>query len=204
MTLETGKQERLTFLPFLFFFFFFAIGFIFSVWIPQSVIFSYCCCCHSLVSTLCNPMDCSMPGFPVLHYLPEFTQTHVHWVDDTIQPFHLPSSPSSPALNLTQHQFSLVNWLFSSGGQNIRALTSASVRPSNEYSGLILFGMDWFNLLAVQETLKSLLQHHSSKASVLLYSAFFMVQLSHQYMTTGKKTNKRSFDYTDLCWQSGK
>jgi len=76
---------------------------------------------------------------------------------------------------------------------------SFNISPSNKYSGLISFRMDWFDLLAVQGTLKSLLQHHSSKASVLQCSAFFMVQLSHPYMTTGKI---HSFDYTDLCWQS--
>ena len=80
--------------------------FIFSVWIPQSVTFSYCCCCSvtRLCPTLCNPMDCSMPGFPVLHCLPEFTQTHVHWVDDIIQPFYLLSSTSPASLSFTISQ----------------------------------------------------------------------------------------------------
>ena len=108
-------------------------------------------------------MDCSMPGLAVHHELLEFTQTHVHWVGDAIQPSHPLSSPSPPAFNLSQHQGLL-----------------------NEYSGLISFRIDWFDLLAVQETLKSLLQHHSSKASILRCSAFFIVQLSQPYMTTGK------------------
>ena len=76
---------------------------------------------------------------------------------------------------------------------------SYSISPSNEYSGLISFRMDWLDLLVVKGTLKSLLQHHSSKASILWCSAFFMFQLSHPYMTTGKTI---AFDYTGLCWQS--
>ena len=79
-----------------------------------------------------------------------------------------------------------VSQFFSSGGQSIRGSFTFSISPSNEYSGLISLRIDWFDLLAVQRTLKSLLQHHSSKASVLQYSAFFMVQFSHPYMTTGK------------------
>ena len=75
---------------------------------------------------------------------------------------------------------------------------SFNITPSNEHAGLISFRMDWLDLLAVQETLESLFQHHSSTASILRHSAFFMVQLSHPYITTGKK---HSFDYTDLCWQ---
>ena len=130
-------------------------------------------------------MDCSMPGFPVLHYLWEFAQTQVHWVGDAIQPSHPLLSPSPLAFNLPQHQ-GLSNetvlrirwskyWSF-----------SFNISPPNEYSGLISFRIDWLNLLAVQGTLKSLLQHHSSKASTLQCSAFFIVQLSHPYMTTGK------------------
>src|SRR5574341_187772 len=130
-------------------------------------------------------MNCSTPGLPVHHQLPESTQTHVHWVCDAIQPSHPLSSPSPPALNLSQHQ----------GLSNESALQirwpkywsfSFSISPSNEYSGLISFRMDRLDLLAVQGTLKSLLQHHSSKASILQSSAFFTVQLSHPYMTTGK------------------
>ena len=129
-------------------------------------------------------MDCSMPGFPVHHQLPENAQTHVHWVGDTIQPSHPLSSPSPPAFNLSQHQRSFpMSQFFPSGGQSFG---SFSISLSNEYSGLISFRMDWLDLLVVQGTLKSLLQHHSSKASILQRSAFFAVQLSHPYMTTGK------------------
>ena len=131
-------------------------------------------------------MDCSTLGFPVHYQLPEITQTHVHWVRDAIQPSH-PLSPSSPPV------FSL--------SQSIRVFSNESslhitwpkywsfnfnISPSNEYSGPISFTIDWSDLLAVQGTLKSLLQHHNSKASILQRSAFFMVQLSHPYMTTGK------------------
>ena len=130
-------------------------------------------------------MDRSTPGLPVHHQLPEFTQTHVHRVGDAIQPSHLLSSPPPPAPNPCQHQ-SLSNestlrmrwpkyWSF-----------SFSISPSNGDPGLISFRMDWLDLLSVHGTLKSLLQHHSSKASILQCSAFFTVQLSHPYMTTGK------------------
>jgi len=130
-------------------------------------------------------MNCSMPGLPVQHQLPEFTQTHIHWVDDTIQPSHPLSSPSPPAFNLSQHQ-SLFKWV-SSSHQVAKVLElQLQHHPSNEYSGLISFRMDWLDLLAAQGTLKSLLKHHSSNASVLRCSAFFTVQLSHPYMTTGK------------------
>ena len=127
--------------------------------------------------TLCDPMNRSMPGFPIYHQLLEFTQTHVHWVSDAIQPSHPLSSPSPPALNLSQHQ----------GLSNESALRirwpkywsfSFNISRSNEHPGLIFFKMDWLDLLAVQGILKSLLQHHGSKASILQCSAFFMVQLS--------------------------
>ena len=142
-----------------------------------------CCCCSvaKTCPTLCNSMDCSTLGFPIYHYFPQFAQTHVHCVDDAIQPAHLLSPSSPPAFNLPALGAFPVNCLFASGGQNF----SFSISPSNEYSGLISFRIDWSDLLAVQGTLKSLLQHHSSKASVLQLSAFFMVQLSHPYMTTG-------------------
>ena len=136
-------------------------------------------------STLCDPMDCSIPGLPVHHQLLEFTQTHLHWVGDTIQSSHPLSSPFPPAFSLSQHQ----------GHSSESALHirwpkywrfSFSISPSNEYSGLIYFRMDWLDVLAVQGMLKNLLQHHSSKASILQCSAFFIVQLSHPYMATGK------------------
>ena len=132
-------------------------------------------------------MYCSIPGFPVLHYLPEFAQTHVRWINDAIQPSH-PLSPlsPSPAFSLSQHQ-----GLFqgvSSSHQVAKVLefsALASVLPMNiQY--WFDFQIDWFDLLAVQGILKSLLQHHNSKASILQCSAFFMVQLSHPYMTPAK------------------
>ena len=131
-------------------------------------------------------MDCSTAGFPVLHHLPKLAQTYVHSINDVIQSFHplLPSSP--PALSFPASRSFPVSQLFTSGGQCWSL--SFSTSPSNEYSGLSSFRIDWFDLLAVQGTLKSLLQHHSSKAPVLHCSAFFMVQLSHPYMTTGKTT----------------
>ena len=130
-------------------------------------------------------MNCSRPGFPVLHQLPELAQIHVCRVSDTIQPSHPLSSPSPPACNLSQLG------VFSNGSVlRIRWpkywSSSFNISPSNEYSGLISFRIDWLVLLAVQGTLRSLLQHRSSKVSVLWHSAFFMVQLLHPYMTTGK------------------
>ena len=113
-----------------------------------------------LCLTLCSPMDCSTPGFPVFHYLPELAQTHVHRVGDAMQSSHPLSSPSLTSFNLSQHQGHF-EWVRGA------KYWSFSISPSNEYSGLISFRIDWFDLLAVQETLKSLLQHHSSKASVL-------------------------------------
>ena len=129
------------------------------------------------VVSICDPMNHSTPGLPVHHHLPESTQTHVHWVGDAIQPSHPLLSPSPPALNLSSIR------VFS----NDSALCmrwpkywsfSFNISPSNEHPGLISFRMDWLGLLAVQGTLKSLLQHHSSKASILQCSAFFIVQLS--------------------------
>ena len=121
-----------------------------------------CCSVTKSCPTLCDPVDCSMPGFPVLHHLLELAQTHIYGAGDAIQPSHPLSSPSPSALNLSQHQvFSNESalhikwpkyWIF-------------SISPSNEYSGLISFRIDWFDLLAVHGTLKSLLQYHSSKAA---------------------------------------
>ena len=121
--------------------------------------------------TLCDAMDGSKPGPPVHRQLPEFTQTHVLWVSDAIQSSHPLSSPSPPAFYLSQHQ-GLFKWV-SSLYQNIQYPIPKywsfrfSISPSNEYSGLISLRMDWLDLLAVQGTLKCLLQHHSSKASIL-------------------------------------
>ena len=111
-----------------------------------------------------NLMDVS------LSELPEFTQTHVHWVGDAIQPSHPLLSPSPPAPNPSQHQ-GLFQWVNSSHHWSF----TFSISPSNEHPGLIFFRMDWLDLLAVQGTLKSLLQHHSSKASILRCSAFFLI-----------------------------
>ena len=144
------------------------------------------CCCSVPQSclTFCDHMDCSTPGFPVHHQLPEFIQTHVHQVDDATQPSHPLSPPSPLALNLSQHQGlsnESVLWI---RGQSVGASASASVLPMNIQDW---FPLGWMlDLLAVQGTLKSLLQHHSSKVSILQHSAFFIVQLSYPYMTTGK------------------
>ena len=129
--------------------------------------------------------DCSTPGFPVLHYLPAFAQTHVYWVSDAIQPSHPLSPPSPPALNLSQHQGSFpMSWLFPSGSQSIGASATASVLPMNIQGWFPLRLTSLISFLS--KGCSSLLQDHSSKASVLRHSAFFMVQLSHPYITTGK------------------
>ena len=141
---------------------------------------------RSVMSDSLQPMNHNMPGLPVHRKLPESTQTNVHWVGDAIQPYHILSSPSPPALNLSQHQGSgsfQMSQLLVSGGQIIGVSASTSVLPMNT---LISLRMDWLDLLAVQGTLKSLLQHHSSKASIIRHSAFFIVQLSHPYMTMEK------------------
>ena len=132
-------------------------------------------------------MNCSTLGLPVLHCLPEFAQAHVHWVCDAIPPSH-PLPASSPfALSFAASGCFPVSQFFASGGQNIGASASAPVLPMN-IQGLISFRIDLFDLLAVQGTFKSLLHHHSSKAKILQHSAFFMAQLTHPYMITGKTT----------------
>ena len=130
-------------------------------------------------------MDSSTPGLPVHHQLLEFTQTHVHCVSDAIQPSHPLLSPSLlpsvfPSIRVFSNESALhirwpKYWSF-----------SCNISPSSEHPGLIFLRMDWLDLLAIQRTLKSLLQHHSSKASILQCSCFFIVQLSHPYTTTGK------------------
>jgi len=117
-----------------------------------------------------TPVNRSTPGLPVHHQLPESTQTHVHCVSDAIQTSHPLLSPSSPAINLSQHQ-GLFKWV-SSPHQVAKVLEFQLQHQSFQWT--------------LQGTLKSLLQHHSSKASILRCSAFFLVQLSHPYMTTGK------------------
>ena len=132
--------------------------------------------------TLCNPMNCSTPGLPVHHQLLEITETHVHRVGDAIKPSLLLLPPIPPSIRVFSNESTLrmrwpKYWSF-----------SFSIIPSKEHPGLISSRMDWLDLLAVQGTLKSLLQHHSSKASILRRSAFVTAQLSHPYMTTGKTT----------------
>ena len=126
-----------------------------------------------------------MPGFPVHHQLLELAQTHVLRVGDAIQSSHSLPSPSPPAFNLSS-----IRVFSNESALRIRWPKdwsfSFSISPSNEYLGLIAFRMDWLGLLAVQGTLKSLLQHHNSKASILPHSAFFIVQLSHPHMTMEK------------------
>ena len=133
-------------------------------------------CCYSVTqsqSALWDPMDWSMPGFPVLHYPPEFAQTQVHWVSDAIQPSHaccpllLPSI--FPSIRIFSNESALRirwprSWSF-----------NFNITSSNEYAGLMSFRIDWFDLLAVQGTLKSLFQHHNLKAPILWCSAFFIV-----------------------------
>ena len=160
-------------------------------WNATSVQFS-----RSVVSDSLRPHEPQHARTPVHLQLPEFTQTHVHRVGDAIQPSHPLSSRSPPAFNLSQHQ------VFS----NESALRirwpkcwsfSFNISPSNEHPGLISFRMDWLDLLAVQGTLKSLFQHCSPKASLLLHSAFFIVQLSHPYMTTGKTITLTRWTYVE-------
>ena len=137
-----------------------------------------------LCLTLCDPMDCSTPGLPVHHQLLEFTQPHVHWVCEAIQLSYPLLSPFPPAFSLPSIR------VFSKESVHIRWPKywsfSFSISPSSEYLGLISFRMDWLDLLAVQGTLKGLFQYHSSKASILWHLAFFIVQISLLYMTTGK------------------
>ena len=134
---------------------------------------------------LCDPVDYSMTGFSVHHQLRELAQTHVHRVSDAIHPSH-----SLSPLLLLPSIFHSIRVFSNESAPGIRwpkyRSFSFSISPSNEYSGLISFRIDWFDLLAVWGTLKSFLQHHSSKASILRCLSFFMVQLSHPYMTTGK------------------
>ena len=131
--------------------------------------------------TFWDPQNCSISGLPVPHYLPEFSQVHVHWINDTIQPSH-PVSCSSPftSIKVFSSEFTIrIRW-----PEYWSFIFNISL--TNEYSGLTSLRTDWFDILAVQGTLKSLLQHCNLKALILRCSAFFMVQLSHPFMTTGK------------------
>ena len=152
-----------------------------------------CCSVTKSYPTLRDPMDCSTPGFPVVRHFLELVQTHVYWVSDAIQPYHPLLPASSPALNLSLFM------VFSS--ESVLCIRwpkywnfAFSISPSSEYSGLISFRIDCFDLLDFQGTLKKLLQHHSWKASILQCSAFFMVQLSHSYMTAGKLSYSSGVD----------
>ena len=148
-------------------------------------IFSLCCCCSvtNWGPTFWDPMDCCMPGFPVPHHLPEFAQVRVHWIGGAIQPSH-PLSPSSLLTSI----FPRIRVFSSESAVRIKWPKCwsfiFSISPFNEHSGLISFRIDWFDLLAVQGTLRSLLQYHSSKALILQLSVFFVVRLSYPYTTT--------------------
>ena len=139
-------------------------------------------------------MDCSTPGFPDHHQLPKLAQTQVHQASDAIQPSHPLSPPFPPAFNSSQDQGLFQGVSFS---HQVAKLLEFQLQHQSFQgnSGLTSFRMDWFDLLAVQRTLKSFLQHHSSKVSILWYSAFFIIQISYPYMTTGKTIalTRRSF-----------
>ena len=151
------------------------------------VYFGDCCSIIQLCLTLCDPMDCSTPGFPVHHHLLELAQ--IMSIESVMPSNHLIFCcplfllPSIfPSIRVFSNESALhIRW-----PEYYSFSFSFSISPSNEYSGLISFRIDWFDILAVQGTLKSLLQHHSSKALILWHLAFFMVQLSHLYMTIGK------------------
>ena len=150
----------------------------------------------SVVSDSLHPMDCSTPGLPVHHQLPRFTQAHVHWVG-------IPSNHLilCRLLLLLPSIFPSIRTFSNESVLHIRWPKdwgfSFNISPSNEYSGFISFRMDWLDLLAVQGTFKSLFQPHSSNASILWHSAFFIVQLSHPYMITGKTRGLTSQTFVD-------
>ena len=165
---------------------------------------AFCCSVAQSCLTLCNPKGCSTPCFLVLHYLPQLAQTHVHWANDVIQSSHPLLPPSPPAFNLSQHQR-----LFNESALLLRWPKYWSFRfsiiPSNEHSELISFRIEWFDLLAVQGTLKSLLQHCSLKTSILitqqgpainlslLQTPTFLFVWTHCVLGTGTCTN-------NVCW----
>ena len=161
------------------------------------IVITYCCCCPvaQLCPTLCDPMDCSTPGFPVLHHLPlvlkliPLSQWCHPTISSSVVSFCL---LSFPALDFSDESALRIRW---PKYWNF----SFNISPSNEYSGFISFRINRFDLLAAQGTLKSF-QHLSSKASILRHSAFFIVQLSPPYMTTGKPIDLTS--KVNLCWQS--
>ena len=132
--------------------------------------------------TLCDPMNRSRPGLPVYHQLLEFTQTHLHWVSDAIQPSHPLLSPSLPAFNLSQYQ-GLLQWVSSSHQVAKYWSFSFSISPSSEYSGLISFRKDWFDLLAVQGILKSLRQHHTKRLVYFYWAVYNITKMKFHTQT---------------------
>ena len=157
---------------------------LFLLWVIQTF-FPYCCWVAQLCPTLCHLMDCSLPGFSVLHHPLELAQTHVHWICDATQQSHLLLSllllsSIFPSIRVFSNEPALcIKWLKDWS-------FSFSISLSNEYSGLIFFRINWFDIFAVQGTFKTILQQHNLKASILWHSAFFMVQLSHQYILLEK------------------
>ena len=151
-----------------------------------SAVTCYFCCCSVTQSspTFCDPMDCSMPGFPVLQHLSEFAKSHVHWVGDAIQPSHPLSSPSPPVFNLSQSGPFPVSQLFSSNGQNIGALASVSVLPMNIQGW---FPLELTGLISLQSKgLSRIFFNTIVEKDQRRCTAFFVVQLSHPYMSTEK------------------
>ena len=143
-----------------------------------------------------DSMDCSTAGFPVLPYLSEFAQTHVHWVDDAIQPSYPRLPPSPPVLSLSQYH-GLFQWVDSS--HQVAKVLDLQLQHSSEYSGLISFRIDWFDFLTIQGTLESLLLHHRLKPSIFLVLNLLCdstLTSLHDYW------KNHSFDYMDLFWQS--
>ena len=179
--IEVVQNIRVLCLVFFFFIFKFSSSLLIILCSVQSSSVAQSC------PTLCDPMNCSMPDLPVHCQLLEFTRTHIHWVGDAIQPSHPLCHPLLllPSIFPSIRVFSTESVLLHIRWTKYRSF-SFSISPSEEYPGLISFRMDWLDLLVVQGTLESLLQHPSSKASILRCSAFFIVQLSHPYMTTGK------------------
>ena len=145
--------------------------------------------------TLCNPMNHSMPALPIHHQLPESTQTHVHW--SVIPCNHLILCRPLLLLPSIFPSIGVLKWVSSLHQVAKYWSFSFNINSSNEHPGLISFRMDWLDLLTVQGTLKSLLQHHSSKASILQRSAFFILQLSHPFMTTGKTIALMRWTFVD-------
>ena len=156
----------------------------FSDYFPLYIIIQFSSVTQSSL-TLCDPMDYRTPGLPVHHQLPEFTQTHVFWVGDTTQPSHPLSSLFTPTFNLSQHQ-GLFQWVSSSHQVAKYWGFRFSINPSNGHWGLISFRMDLVGSPCSPRDSQESFPHHSSKASIFWCSAFFIVQLSHPYMTTGK------------------